>query len=152
MYFKSSGRTNPKSQNYEGYYRIVESYRNATGRVCHRTILNIGFLEQMLTAEQLNHIARALTDMYEKKLSLFSMEDPLVQKWTTIWWNKIVKDKKLDLTLYDKDSRMVKADTLTHKDTKEIGSEWICYNTWHKLNIDDLLRSKGWTEQEVQFV
>lgn len=151
MYFKSSGRTNPKTQNYEGYYRIVESYRNATGRVCHRTILNIGFLEQMLTAEQLNHIARALTDMYEKKLSLFSMEDPLVQKWTTIWWNKIVQDKKLDLTLYDKDSRMVKADTLTHKDTKEIGSEWLCYNTWHKLNIDDLLKSKGWTEQEIQF-
>ena len=106
MYFKSSGRTNPKTQNYEGYYRIVESYRNATGRVCHRTILNIGFLEDSLTPEQLNYISRSLTDMYEKKLSLFTSEDPLVKKWTTIWWNKIVTDKKLDLSVYDKDSRM----------------------------------------------
>ncbi len=84
MYFKSSGRTNPKTKEYEDYYRIVESYRNATGRVCHRTILNIGFLEVALSQKQLNTIARALTDMYEKKISLFSMDDPLVKKWTTI--------------------------------------------------------------------
>ncbi len=150
MYFKFSGRTNPKTQQYEGYYRLVESYRNTTGRVCHRTILNIGFLEDPLIAEQLNKISRAITDMYEKKISLFSMEDPLVKKWTTIWWNKIVAGNKLDLTIYDKDSRMIDADTMVHKDTKEIGSEWLCYNTWQKLKIDDVLRSKGWTEQEIQ--
>ncbi len=150
MYFKFSGRTNPKTQQYEGYYRLVESYRNTTGRVCHRTILNIGFLEDPLIAEQLNTISRAITDMYEKKISLFSMEDPLVKKWTTIWWNKIVAGNKLDLTIYDKDSRMIHADTMVHKDTKEIGSEWLCYNTWQKLKIDDVLRSKGWTEQEIQ--
>ena len=40
---------------------------------------------------------------------------------------------------------------MTHKDTKDIGSEWICYNTWQKLKIDDVLRSKGWTEQDIQF-
>ena len=150
MYFKLSGRTNPKTQQYEGYYRLVESYRNATGRVCHRTILNIGFLEDPLIPEQLNTISRAITDMYENKISLFSMEDPLVKKWTTIWWNKIVAGNKLDLTIYDKDSRMIDADTMIHKDTKEIGSEWLCYNTWQKLKIDDVLKSKGWTEQEIQ--
>lgn len=44
MYFKAIGRTNPQTNNYEGYYRLVESYRNTAGRKCYRTILNIGFL------------------------------------------------------------------------------------------------------------
>ncbi len=44
MYFKTSGRINPATQQYDSYYRLVESYRNADGQVCHRTILNISFL------------------------------------------------------------------------------------------------------------
>ena len=43
MYFKSSLRYNKDKQQSDAYYRLVESYRNAAGRVCHRTILNIGF-------------------------------------------------------------------------------------------------------------
>lgn len=150
MYFKSSGRTNPQTKEYEGYYRIVESYRNSTGRVCHRTILNIGFLEDPLEAEQLNKIARSLTDMYEGKTSLFDLDDPLVKKWTTKWWNKIVADGKLDLTLYSKSSRMVYADTIEHKDVKEIGSEWMCYNIWQRLKVDEVLERNGFSEQEIQ--
>jgi len=150
MYFKSSGRTNPKTKEYEGYYRIVESYRNSTGRVCHRTILNIGFLEDPLEPEQLNRIARSLTDMYERKISLFDLDDPVVKKWTTKWWNKIVTDGKLDLTLYSKSSRMIYADTIEHRDVKEVGSEWMCYNIWQRLKIDEVLERNGFSEQEIQ--
>jgi len=150
VYFKSSGRTNPKTKEYEGYYRIVESYRNNTGRVCHRTILNIGFLEDPLEPEQLNLIARSLTDMYERKISLFDLADPMVKKWTVKWWNKIVNDGKLDLTLYSKDSRMVYADTIEHKDVREVGSEWMCYNIWQKLRIDEVLQRNGFSEQEIK--
>ncbi|PZX13516.1 hypothetical protein LX69_02627, partial [Breznakibacter xylanolyticus] len=38
-------RTNPETGIYSGYYRLVESYRNHSGRVCHRTLLNAGFLD-----------------------------------------------------------------------------------------------------------
>ncbi len=58
MYFKASGRTNPGTKKYDSYYRLVESYRNETVRVCHRTILIVGFLDDELTPEQLNLIAR----------------------------------------------------------------------------------------------
>ena len=63
MYFKQSGRINPRTKQYDNYYRLVESYRNAAERVCHRTILNIGFIEDELNSEQLNLIARTLTDI-----------------------------------------------------------------------------------------
>jgi hypothetical protein len=34
MYFKVSHRKNPETGISEGYYRMVESYRNAADRVC----------------------------------------------------------------------------------------------------------------------
>ncbi|PZX11244.1 hypothetical protein LX69_03199, partial [Breznakibacter xylanolyticus] len=40
-------RTNPETGIYSGYYRLVESYRNHSGRVCHRTLLNAGFLDAL---------------------------------------------------------------------------------------------------------
>lgn len=150
MYFKTSGRTNPKTKRYEGYYRLVESYRNSTGRVCHRTILNVGFLEDPLSAEQLNTISRSLTDIYEKKQSIFEQTDPLIQKWVTRLWSRIVEEKRLDLSLYDKDSRMIAADTIEHSNVREIGAEWMCYNIWQELGIDKVLDDNDFSELEIQ--
>ncbi len=70
--------------------RLVESYRNETGRICHRTILNVGFLDDELTPEQLNLIARTLSDMYQCKQSIFPQNDPLISKWVAELWGKIV--------------------------------------------------------------
>ncbi len=53
-------RTNPETGIYSGYYRLVESYRNYDDRVCHRTILNAGYLDD-LTTDQLNLIQKILT-------------------------------------------------------------------------------------------
>lgn len=140
MYFKASGRTNPGTKKYDSCYRLVESYRNETGRICHRTILNVGFLDDELTPEQLNIIARTLTDMYQHKQSIFPQTDPIISKWVTELWGKIVGGKRLDLTAYDPNNRMVHADTLTYNNVREMGAEWMCYNTWQKLDIDKVLR------------
>ena len=150
MYFKSTCRRNPETQKLDGYYRIVESYRNNTGRVCHRTILNIGFLEDDLSAIQLNLIARYLTDLYEQKASIFAETDPLVSKWVGEFWKRIVKENRLDLTLYNKDSRMIDADTIRHNNIREIGAEWMCYNTWHQLDINKVLLDNGFSESDIQ--
>jgi len=151
MYFKASGRVNPSTKKYESYYRLVESYRNIAGRICHRTILNIGFLEEPLSPEQLNLISRSLTDLYQKKQSIFDNEDPLVQKWVSIFCGRIVGEKRLDLTLFDEKSRMVDADSLRHSDVREVGSEWMCYNTWHQLGLDNVLRENNFNESDIQF-
>ena len=150
MYFKFSGRTNPVTKKYDSYYRLVESYRNEVGRICHRTILNVGFLNDELTPEQLNHISRTLTDMHQRKQTIFPLVDPLVQKWVTKLWAEIVGGQRLDLSLYDENNRMVNADTLQHSNVREVGTEWMCYNTWHQLELDKVLMDNGFTEFEVQ--
>ncbi len=150
MYFKASGRTNPGTKKYDSYYRLVESYRKETGRICHRTVLNVGFLDDELTPEQLNLIARTLTDMYQQKQSIFPQTDPLISKWVAELWGKIVGGKRLDLTAYDPNSRLVNADTLSHSNVREMGAEWMCYNTWQQLDLDKVLIDNGFSEHEVQ--
>lgn len=150
MYFKASGRVNPVTKRYDSYYRLVESFRDANGRVCHRTILNVGYMDESLTVEQLNLIARTLTDMYQRKPSIFPLEDPLIEQWVIDLWAKIKANNRLDLTLYDPKSRMVDADTLTHHNVREVGAEWMCYNTWHQLDIDKVLIDNDFSESGIQ--
>jgi len=39
-------------------------------------------------------IAISHNDLYERKLSLFDLNDPKVKKWTVKWWNKITTDRE----------------------------------------------------------
>lgn len=150
MYFKATGRTNPKTGRHESYYRLVESYRNESSRVCHRTILNLGFLEDGLEVNHLNKIARLLTDRYKRKISLFETTDNLVRKWTEHLWQRIVDEEKLDITLYHPKNRKIDVHTMKHSNAREVGAEWMSYNTWHELHLDDVLRKEGFTGEEIQ--
>jgi len=150
LYFKSSIRKHPDTGKLSGYYRLVESYRNADNRICHRTILNIGFMEDA-SPEQMNIIQRRLTEKKEHKESLFEQEeDPIVKKYVDELWQRIISSKKFDIASVEKLSRMVNADTLQHSNVREIGAEWLCHNTWEKLQLTQLLLTQGFTEEEAK--
>src|SRR5215212_3332370 len=100
LYFKSTIRPHPQSGKLSGYYRLVESYRNADDRICHRTILNVGFMEDT-TAEQRNKIQKHLSDKYEHKQTLFEETDPVVNKYVEELWQLIIDTKKLDIVPFD---------------------------------------------------
>lgn len=150
LYFRSSIRKHPDTGKLSGYYRLVESYRNADNRICHRTILNIGFMEDA-SPEQLNIIQRRLTEKKEHKESLFEQEeDPVIKKYVDELWQRIIESKKFDIASVENLSRMVNADTLQHTHVREIGSEWLCHNTWEKLQLTQLLLTCGFSEQEAK--
>jgi hypothetical protein len=62
MYFKSTLRKHPELGQFCPYYRLVESYRNLENRICHRTLLNVGFLPE-LKPEHLNIIQKKLNEL-----------------------------------------------------------------------------------------
>ncbi len=151
MYFKFSLRKHPQTRKLSGYYRLVESYRNADNRVCHRTILNVGFMEDV-TPDQLNKIQKQLMERYERKQTLFEQgpdEDPIVKKYVEELWQRIVASKKLDLVAVEKLSRMVNMDTLQHSNAREVGAENIAYQTWEKLQLTPLLLAHGFTREQA---
>ena len=150
MYFKSTIRKHPGNGKLSGYYRLVESYRNADNRICHRTILNVGFMEDV-TPEQLNKIGKQLTGRYEHKQSLFDQEaDPVVKRYVDDLWQRIVASKKLDIVSAGGLSRMVNADTLQHSNVREVGAEHICHQVWEKLQLTPLLLSAGFTQEQAE--
>jgi len=150
MYFKFSLRQNPATNQPDCYYRLVESYRNEYNRVCHRTLLNIGFVD--LEVETLNKIRRILQDRLDRKSPLFEETDELALKWANYYWDKLIKTNKVDASdkAFEKSKRMVDADTLKHKDAREIGAEWMCYQALNQLNFNEKLKSLGWEEENIQ--
>lgn len=103
------------------------------------------------TPEQLNIIQKRLTEKYEGKESIFKEEkDLIVEKYVVELWQRMIASKKIDIASVDKQTRMVNADTLQHSNVREIGAEWICSNTWGKLQLTPLLLSAGFTEEQAK--
>jgi len=142
-------RQHPQTGNITGYYRLVESYRNADDRICHHTILNVGFMEDT-TVEQRNKIQKHLTNKYEHKQEFFEETDPVIIKYVNELWQRIIESKKLDIPSVAQRNRMVDIESIKHRDVREVGAEWIGHNSWDKLQLTPLLLSHGWTEEQVQ--
>jgi transposase len=149
VYFRSSIRQNPATGKFDGYYRLIESYRNLEGRACHRTLLNIGFLENV-DVDQLNEVQAILNARHRKLENLFEEFDPFVVEMADSLWRRLVSEKRIDVDWADKAARRIDVDTIRHSNVREVGTEWMCFNTWNQLQISEFLRLKGWSETQIQ--
>lgn len=150
MYFKVSMRHNPHAGHLQGYYRLVESYRNEFDRICHRTLLNIGFVD--LSPEKLNSIRGILNDRLNRRSNLFEEQDADVIRLADQFWEQLVAGGKIDVSeqVFVKKQRMVDVDTLTHKDAREVGAEWMCFQAMEQLKLNEFFESLNWGKQRIQ--
>ena len=149
MYLKASFRHNPDIKDITAYYRLVESYRNEFDRVCHKTLLNIGFWEDA-TQVQKDKVVDHLNEKYKNELDLFEETDKQVVEWVKRFWKEMIAKKTIDRKTMEEKHRLVKVNTIKHKEAKEIGTEWICANTWHQLKLTELFENIGWSKEKVQ--
>ena len=149
MYLKASFRHNPTINDIAAYYRLVESYRNEYDRVCHKTLLNIGFWTDA-TREQKDQVVSHLNERYKNELTLFQQADSQVMEWTDRFWNEMIAKKTIDRKTIAEKHKLVKVDTIKHKEAREIGTEWLCANTWNQLQFSQLFTSLGWSEEKIQ--
>jgi len=162
MYFKVSMRKNPATGIYSGYYRLVESYRNENDRVCHRTILNAGYLDE-LNADQLNLIQKILTaKVTNHDQPLFELpitEDTTVIHYVNEFYNCMVAEKRIDVLVgkpekkpskNGKDLQTIDVNSIRNKDVREIGSEWLSYQAMKQLQIAGFLEHRGWDQDDIK--
>ena len=57
----------------------------------------------------------------------------MVKRYAEALWEQLIAEKKIDADWVDKQVRKVDIDTIVHSNVREIGAEWICYNTWNNL-------------------
>jgi len=162
MYFKVSMRTNPETGIYSGYYRLVESYRNYDDRVCHRTILNAGYLDE-LTTDQLNLIQKILTAKVNNHDNpLFELpftDDITVIHYVDKFYNRMVTEKRIDVLVgkqgqkpsaSGKDIQAIDINSIRNKDVREIGAEWMSYQATGQLQIALFLEHRGWEQDDIK--
>ena len=154
-------RTNPETGIYSGYYRLVESYRNHLDNVCHRTILNVGYLDHV-AVDQLNIIQKILTAKVSACKPLFEVpysEDPVVLKYVEELYQRMVEEKRIDVLLENrekkaaqsgKDIQAIDLNSIRNKDVREIGAEWLSYQAMDQLQIGEFLREQGWNEEDIK--
>lgn len=161
MYFKVSIRPNPYTGKPDGYYRLIESYRNADGRVCHRTLLNVGFMDGV-EPEELNRIQKLLNRKCQssgKELFEFEYqkETPVIQQYVDEFYSRLVKEKRIDVSESSfrenstgGDWQTIDMNSIRHKDVREIGGEWLCYQALEQLGIGHFLSSRcGWCDDAI---
>jgi len=68
------------------------------------------------------------------------------------YWQEMVSKKKIDVSdqVFEKSKRLVNIDTLKHKDAREIGAEWMCYQALEQLQLKEKLTTLGWEEEAIQ--
>lgn len=155
-------RTNPETGRYSGYFRLVESYRNFFDRVCHRTILNAGYLDELNT-NQLNLIQKILTiKASNSNKALFELpftDDPIVIHYVDEFYNRMVSEKRIDALLENQDKKASKngkdiqaidMNSIRNKDVREIGAEWLSYQAINQLQIGSFLEQQGWSQDEIK--
>ena len=95
MYLKASFRHNPDIKDITVYYRLVESYRNEFDRVCHITLLNIGFWEDA-TQVQKDKVVDHLNEKYKNELGLLEKTDMQEVEWVNRFWNEMIAKKTIN--------------------------------------------------------
>ena len=161
MHFMSQLRYNPTSRRDEFYYRIKESFRDLTGRVRSRIMLNVGFINEDHQPEDIRDIGKCLTYLHEHQGESDLFGSPLshynefVQRKANEFWSEMVNNGSIDAvktTMEEsrhKAERLVDVNTIKHTDARDVGAEWICLQAIRELEIDKFLQNEGWSEIQI---
>ena len=161
MHFMSALRYNPKTQRDDWYYRIKESFRDLTGRVRSRIMLNVGFIEEAHSPEDIRDIGKCLNYLHEHQGERdlfgcpFADYNEFVRSKAEEFWTAMVKNGSIDAVKSAKEEsrkkaeRLVDVNTVKHTDARDVGAEWICLQTVRELEIDRFLERQGWNEIQI---
>ena len=157
-------RHNPATGKDEGYYRLIESYRDAAGRQHNRCLLSPGFIHGY-TSEELRFVPLLLTRRMKAMETRqpadlwggdFSDVPERSRQLADEFWRQMAEAGKVDDAIARKKAdesacrNLLRGDTLNHEEGRDIGAEWLCLQAVRQLKIDTFLLSQGWSERRVQ--
>lgn len=134
------------------HYRMVESFRT-DNTVKHISILHLGTLDQLPEASQKKALGKRIDELIKEKItkcpSLFKCEDKLVEALAQEFAEEIIEKKKIDIS-GDRDYQLLDTESIKHKDVREIGGEWLCMQALDQLKMDEVLKTNGFNDEQIQ--
>jgi transposase len=152
MFFKTHSRINPDTGRLSIYYRLVENNRTPVGGISQRSIMGVGFMDDVSTSE-LHLIADCLNDRISGRVRLIE-DSPKVQDYVEHLYRRLVQERRIDRVL-EAQKRMSSCDwqridmnSVENRDVRELGAEWLCLQTIRQLGIDRYLETHGWSDPD----
>jgi hypothetical protein len=155
MFIKAIVKTDPNTKKRYEYYRLCEGYR-IEGKVRHRSILSLGDLKG-LPRDKHKALADAIELLVTGQKLLFSNIDVQIETYAREFSSRIIRQNLVDTTVTETtlpvrsaDYVTVDIESLESKDVRQIGAEWVGYQTLKKLGILRLPASQGWKSNEIR--
>ncbi|NLD98572.1 MAG: IS1634 family transposase [Fibrobacter sp.] len=145
MFIKSIPKKDKTTGKVYLYYRLCESYRLGSS-IRHRNILSLGNLDELTENQQFKFLADRIEQLIDGKTSLFTFNDPVVEKLAQGFYQQIVSQRLTDKVIPEvpeKDLQVVDLSSVGLEEVREIGSEWLCLQALNQLDMRGCLENVG---------
>ena len=160
MFLKIADKKDKSTGKTYKYYKLCESYRIGD-KTRHRTIINLGKLEEIVTDRERKLLADRIEQLLSGRQTLFSSDIPAhIEKSSRHFYGQIkrkrlvnhpIREAEAQMELAsDRDYQEVDISSVTLEDVREIGSEWLCKQAVDELEIETFLKEQGWNDSEVK--
>ncbi len=151
MYFKTIRKYCKAENTTHIYFRLCESYRDANGFAHQRMVMGLGRLLELQDIDQRILFLERLNELIKGTPTLFnSCKDETVEQLAQHYYRELKTKKKIDrVSEKPTDFDLVNLKTLKNKNIREVGAESLCFQAFHQLKIDTFLRTRGWSEEQI---
>ena len=150
MFIREYITVNNKTKTEYIVHRLVEAYRDSDGKTKQRIILHLGKLE--LPRNEWKKLAASLEarlagqiSIFEEKKEIAEAVDQAMEHYTFINNQKDEKAKRTENVEFVS----VNLESITTTDSRSLGPEIVCHETWNKLNFISILKSCGMSEKQI---
>ena len=86
-------------------------------------------------------------------------DDPIVIHYVEKFYNRMVDEKRIDVLLENrkkkaeksgKDMQAIDLNSITNKDVREVGAEWLSYQAMNQLQISKFLEDQVWNQDDIK--
>ena len=133
------------------YFRLSESYRDECGVARQRMVLGLGRLLELPDFDDKIRFLERLNQLIKNEQTLFTpCLDEKIEQLAQHYYNQLKQKRKIDnVSDAKEDIERVKLNTLKNKNIREIGAESLCYQAFQQLGIDKYLKTRHWTEEQI---
>jgi hypothetical protein len=152
VYLKTIVKTSKKYGTRVVHYRMVESYRQLD-TVKHQTLYYLGALAELPRVEDKITMGKRIDEIVTERVmgtqNLFACANVLIEQMAQKFAQEIIEKNNIDIS-GKKKYELIETDAIKNKDIREVGGEWLCYQTIDKLKIKEVLEKNGWNEEEIE--
>lgn len=154
MFIRATPYTNKKNGKNYSNYRLVESYRNQSGKVRQYTILVLGS-NFSVDKSQWKPLTDRIEEICSGQNSLFTLEPKLERQAESIAklvTKKLAQSKTTSIkptVKAEEDFHSVDLNSLEHQDVRQIGAEYLGVTAANQLGLNKILSLAGFNKKQA---